>query len=64
MHNKHRPCHHSVTSLEEGLASLAARGEAALRCDDDMTWDRAGPPFTLDGVASRDLLNALREEPR
>ena len=60
-----RPAHRQNTapdSLEDGLAALAERGEATLRSDDNMKWDRPGMPFRLDGVSSRQILDAIRED--
>lgn len=52
------------SSLEEGLASLAERGEATLRSDTDTSWPGDGPPSSLDGASSRNILDAIREDRR
>jgi antitoxin (DNA-binding transcriptional repressor) of toxin-antitoxin stability system len=52
------------STLEEGLASLAERGQATLRSDADPSWPDDGAPPPLDGVSSRDILDAIREDRR
>jgi antitoxin (DNA-binding transcriptional repressor) of toxin-antitoxin stability system len=62
-----RPTHRqsiAPDSLEDGLAALAERGEATLRSDDNMKWDRSGKPFSLERISSRQILDAIREDIR
>jgi antitoxin (DNA-binding transcriptional repressor) of toxin-antitoxin stability system len=54
----------TTSTLADYLETLADRGEARLRTEEPRSWPGLGAKVRVPGLSSRDLLDALREDPR